>query len=718
MTVPDLQDAFAQADNPLINPPSLSFDAPPLDRVKPEHMLPAIEYGIAKAKANIDAIKQLPVEQATFENVVEALEYADEDLGRASSIISHIIGTNGDDNLRALRKQINAKVSDYGTDVSQDEDLFARIKHVHDTADRTTLTPQQIMMLDDTYKGYVRSGALFTEATHPAEKKRLREISQELTRLRSDYTDNRIKATAAYQRFADLSELPGVPERVLKQYAKQAEKAGQPGRYLIQLEPSPWDVLTHCSNRALREEIYRAQANLCYGGAHDNTQIMMDIVRLRHEMATMLGASSYADFVVSERMTGSVQTVNDFLERNLATYRPAAEKELAEIKAFAQQTDGLADMQPWDTVYYSRALKEDRFKASVEEARPYFPIDKVLDGVRHHAEKLFDIQLREDKAGQYPVHHPDVKVYEVWDNKTQSVRGLFYADYYARPGAKNGGAWQNTFRGPGENADGSKRIPVAGNTCNFPEPVSAEDPTLLSPDEVKTIFHEFGHAMHCLLGEGRYPSQCGTSVKWDFVELPSQLQENWVLEKEVLDSFAAHYQTGEKIPAELIKKLNDMENFGAARAGLGQTFLGMLDMAWHSTDPAAITSPEELEQSIADRASLFPDAPGLKSPSFSHIFAGGYAAGYHGYKWAEVLDADVFSAFRKNGLYDRATADHLRETIYSKGGTEEPMDVFIAMMGRKPDPDALFRREGLLPPPTNDNRDLLPPRQLPGPAFG
>jgi peptidyl-dipeptidase Dcp len=695
--VSDLQHSFDQAANPLIDRPALPFDAPAFDRIKTEHMLPAVEYGIGKAQAAIAAIKAVKPEEATFENIIEALERADRVLDRISSVEMHIIQTNGTEEQRTLLKEkILPILSALGTDISQDEELFARIKAVHDHCDRGTLTAEQNVLLDKTYKNFVRGGALLTDAEHPAEKQRLREINERLAKLTAEFSDNVTKANAAYERWVDdPAELDGVPERVMKRLAHAAAEKGQPGRWLIQMEPFPGEIFTHCNNRALREEVWRADARMCDGDAFDNNGNILEIVKLRHEMAQLLGYPNYASYVVSDRMTGDTQTVLDFLKRNLAVYKPAAEKELADIKQFAAGKDG-SDLQPWDLQYYARLQKEEKFQMSIEELRPYFKLENVLSGLHRHAEKLFNIEIREETSGKYPTHHPDVKTYEIYD-KSREIRGVIYTDYFARPGAKKGGAWHMSLITHHEDENGT-HIPVTTNTCNFAKPAPGE-PALLSPSEAETMFHEFGHALHCLLGEGKYESLTGTKVKRDFVELPSQLQEHWALDKEVLATYAFHHQTGEVIPDRLMQTLTDMKNFGAARMGLGQTFYGLLDMKWYTTDPSTITSVADLEQSVADHATLFPNTRISMSPTFSHIFAGGYAAGYHGYKWAEVLDNDVFSAFQQNGLYDPATAERLRKSIYSRGGTANPMDLFVEMMGRKPDPDALLRSEGLLPPP-------------------
>jgi peptidyl-dipeptidase Dcp len=379
------------------------------------------------------------------------------------------------------------------------------------------------------------------------------------------------------------------------------------------------------------------------------------------------------------------------------------------VQDYAQKTDGIKNLEAWDFAYYSRKLKEETFKLDLEQARPYFNLEDVLEGARKHAEKLFNITLTEAK-GKYPVYDPDVKVYEVKDNKSGDMIGIFYGDYYARAGEKNSGAWMSTLRDRGIE-DGTNKFAMVYNVCNFPKPTKSQ-PALLSLDEVRTTFHEFGHALHALLALGSYTSINGANVKWDFVEAPSQIQENWVREKEVLDTFAKHYRTGQPIPAELVKKINDMENFDIAYQGLRQTFFGLLDMKWHTTDPKTITSVEALEDGIVAQASLFARQGAPMSVRFGHLFSGGYAAGYYGYKQAEALEADLYSPFAKNGPYDQTAAGKLR-TLLSKGGTEDPQKLVEDYLGRPSDPDALFRREGLLPPPEDKDKDQQKPKAAP-----
>lgn len=688
--------------NPLLSPSKLPHGAPPLDTVKVEHFLPAQKIGIEEAKREIEAIKANKA-PATFQNTIEALEFAGGTLSRVMTIFGNISAASSSDALRAIEGDLKVAAVKHGNDISMDADLFKRVKEVYDQREGLKLTSEQHMLLEETYKGFVRSGALLDET----QKTRLREISERMSELRTEYKNNNLKSVAAFQKVVDDEhELAGVPERAKAAYRAAAEDAGMPGKFLIKLSPPPIDIVSYSENRALREEISRALSNVAYKDEFDNSKNAMEIAKLRHEAANIMGFESHAAFVLDNRMAKTPDAVNDFLAKNEKVYRPAAEEYLQKVKDYAQKTDGITDFKPWDMAYYGRRLKEEEFSLSMESLRPYFDLEKVLDGMRKHAENLFNIDLTEVK-GKYPVYHEDVKVYEVTDKKTGEMIGLFYGDYYARPGEKSGGAWMNTFRGRGIE-DGENQFAIVTNVCNFQKPTK-DHPTLLSIDEVRTVFHEFGHGLHALLARGDYPSLTGTNVKWDFVELPSQLQENWAKKKEVLDTFARHHKTGELLAEDLIKKIDDMENFDAGYVGLRQTFLGKLDMAWHGGDPSSIKSVEALEDKLIAETWLFPRAAGPMSTSFGHIFSGGYSAGYYSYKWAEVLEADMFEEFEQKGLYDRATGDRLRDTIYAQGGTRDPMDIFKDAKGREPDPNALFRREGLLP--QNDNTTAAPVRK-------
>ncbi|HCS23450.1 MAG TPA: peptidase M3, partial [Rhodospirillaceae bacterium] len=511
--------------NPLLEPSKLPYGAPPLDSVKVEHFLPAQKAGIAEAKADIQAIKANSA-PATFENTIEALEFAGRTLSRVMTVFGNISAAASSDALRAIEGDLKVAAVKHSNDIMMDADLFKRVKEVYDQKDSLKLSGEQRMLLEETYKGFVRSGALLDET----QKSRLREISEKMTELRTEYKNNSLKSVAAYQKVIDdESELAGVPERAKAAYREAAEAAGLTGKFVVKLSPPPLDIMAYCENRALREEISRALANVAYKDEFDNTKNAMEIAKLRHEAAGIMGYDSHAAFVLDNRMAKTPEAVNDFLAKNEKVYRPAAEEYLQKVKDYAQKTDGIADFKPWDMAYYGRKLKEEEFSLSMESLRPYFDLEKVLEGMRKHAEKLFNIDMTEVK-GKYPVYHEDVKVYEVTDKKTGEMIGLFYGDYYARPGAKSGGAWMNTFRNRGIE-DGENQFAIVTNVCNFQKPTK-DHPTLLSIDEVRTVFHEFGHGLHALLAKGDYASLTGTNVKWDFVELPSQLQENWAKQKE------------------------------------------------------------------------------------------------------------------------------------------------------------------------------------------
>lgn len=688
------------SNNPLLNPPQLPNGAPPLDRIKTEHYLPAIREAVKEARAEIEAIKNNP-EKPTFANTIEALEFSGKNMARISAIFSNISSSNADDALRAIEEEFEVELVKFGNDVSLDPALFARVKEVYDNRASFNLTPVQNRLLESSYKGFVRGGANLDDAG----KQRLREISEKMSELTTKYAQNVLKSTAAFEKVIDDEKvLAGLPERVKNNYKAAAEAKGLKGKWLIKLSPPPIDIATHAENRALREEIYRARLNVAYKGEFDNSAIALDIAKLRHERAKLLGFETHADFVLAERMAKDRKTVQDFLQTNKTAYRAAAEEHKREVEAFAKTKGFSEQMQPWDFSFYERILQEEKYSLDVEALRPYFELNRVLKGMFEHAEKLFGVKLEEQAAGKYPVYHEDVKVYEVKDTKTGELLGTFYTDFYARSGLKRGGAWMSSFRErQGDN------IPFITNNCNYEKPADGS-PVLLSFDEVTTMFHEFGHGLHGLLAKGQYGSLNGTNVKWDFVELPSQVQENWARTKTVLDTFAVHHETGEKLPAEMITKLIEMENFGAGFFGLRQTFLGLLDMAYHAADPSTLTSIEEIEDKVVAEATLFPRVAGPMSASFGHIFSGGYSSGYYSYKWAEVLDADVFAAFEKSGdLYNPELAAKLRK-LYESGDNEDPSILFKNVMGRDPDASALFRRQGLTPPPPKNGGNGAPPR--------
>jgi len=675
-------------DNPLLQKSNLPNKAPAFDKVKTEHYLPAVEIAIEEARANIEALKA-NTDAPTFENTIVALENASETLGTVTSVFYNQLSAMGGDGLHELATQIGPVNAHFSSDVMLDKDLFKRIKAVYDQIDDLDLTPEQYTLLDDTYRGFVRSGALLNED----KKSRLREISQELSTLGPAFMQNTVKSAETFQMFIeDKADLAGLPDSAIDAAAHAAEEKGEKGKWLFTLDyPSFGPFLQYADNRSLREKIWRAFGNRAYGDEFDNCANVKSIVALRHERATLLGFDTHAAYVLEERMAKSTETVFDFLEKMKTAYKPAAEKDLLMLRDFAEKENALDELNPWDIGYYAEKLKQKLFDFTSEDFRPYFQLDKVLDGCFDHFSKLFNIEFR--PVDTYPTWHEDVKVFEVFNKDDNSFVGTLYGDFHPRTG-KNQGAWMTSYRDQGL-FEGHIERPVIAIVCNFTKPTK-ERPSLLTHGEVTTLFHEMGHAVHGLLSDVTYRALSGTSVLWDFVELPSQLQENWCYEKEMLDTFAAHYETNEMLPEALIEKLRASMHFMVGWAGLRQTGLGLLDMAWHTSNPETIDDVATFEDEAVKDTALFPRMAGPASTSFGHIFAGGYSSGYYSYKWAEVLDADTFELFKEKGLYDQPTAQRYRAEILSRGGSEKPDILYKRFRGRDADPDALFRREGLM----------------------
>ncbi len=676
------------SDNILLKTSTLPYEAPPFDKIQEEDYFPAIQVAIETARNNVDAIKN-DAEAPNFENVIVALETASEHLGTISSIFYNQLSAAGTDGLESLAEEIGPITANFSSDVALDENLFSRVKNVYDQKDTLDLNVEQMTLLDDTYKGFVRGGALLPED----KKTRLRKISEEMSTLGPSFMNNAKKSADAFELvIEDDKDLAGLPETAIAGAKQAAEDKNYDGKWLITLDyPSFGPFMTYANNRNLRETVWRAFANRAYKDDFDNCDNILTIVRLRDERAKLLGYSSHADFVLERRMAKSPKTVTTFLEKLLKAYKPAAEKELAELKEFATEEGFSEELKPWDVGYYSEKMKQKLFDYSSEELRPYFQLEKVLDGVFTHFSKLFGLNFK--PATNIPTWHEDVAAYEVHDETSGNFVGLLYADFYPRTGKKSG-AWKTSYRDQGLN-DGEIKQPMVAIVCNFTKPTK-DTPSLLSFGEVTTLFHEMGHAIHALLSNVTYSSHAGTSVLWDFVELPSQVQENWAYKKETLDLFATHYKTGEKIPSELIEKVNKAKNFMVGIGGLRQISLGLMDLRWHTANPADINDVAKFEDKATADTRLFERLAGPISPSFSHIFAGGYAAGYYSYKWAEVLDADTFELFEENGLYDVETAKRYKDEILSRGGSEHPEILYRRFRGRDADPNALLRRENLL----------------------
>ena len=674
--------------NPLLESSKLRHGAFPFDLLKVDQYEPAVDQALKEARQNIDVVRSA-TGAATFENTILALETASETLGRVTSIFYNLTHAETSDRLQELAKIIAPKLADFSSDISLDAKIFARVKAVWDAREKLGLKGEDLKLTEKSYKDFVRNGALLDEKS----KARLRDLDQEMSKLSPQYSENLLKANNAFELLlSERTEVAGIPDSILEGAAEEAKAKGHEGKWLFSLQaPSYLPFMTYAERADLREKMYRAYSSRAFGDAFDNQELVKRIATLRYERARLLGYATHAHFVLEERMAESPEKVNTFLKRLLEKARPAGERDLKDLVDLKKKETGNADFKPWDVAFYSERLKMKLFDLDDEMLRPYFKLENVIDGVFEHARRLYDLQFKE--VGDIPTYHPDVRVFEVTEASGRFI-GLFYADFFPRP-TKQGGAWANSIREQGLQGGKIER-PHATIVCNFPKS-TATTPSLLTLDDVRTLFHEFGHALHSLLSDVKYASLAGTSVYWDFVELPSQIMENWALEEQGLDLFAKHYQTGEKIPRELIQKIRETSRFQAGWFTLRQLVFANLDLAWHSTDPSGISDLPAFERQAVMGASLIKPIEGANmSCSFSHIFAGGYSAGYYSYKWAEVLDADAFEFFKEKGVFDREVAKLFRDHILSQGGTRHPMELYKAFRGREPDPDALLRRDGLI----------------------
>lgn len=675
--------------NPLLKPFTNKDQAVPFDLIKVEHYVPAVEEAIKVAKENVAKIKANSA-APDFENTILALESASELADKVAGIYGNLEVAHADEALQALAKEIYPRLTALSSDISLDPEIFARVKAVYDKRESLNLNQEQSRLLEKTYLSFTRNGALLSAA----DKETLRQIDQELSVLGPKFSENVLKATNSFEMILDKKEdVDGLPEGILEGAAALAESKGHKGKWAFNLQiPSYLPFMTYATNRGLREKMWTAYSSRAFKGEFDNQANVLKIVELRDKRAKVLGFATHAEFVLAERMAKNPTTVMEFLNKILKASKPAGQKDVAELSEFAKNLDGLTEIKPWDVAYYSEKLKEEKYAFNEEDLRPYFKLENVVEGVFAHAKKLYGLTFKENKS--IPVYHPEVKVYEIFEEASGKYMGLFYTDYFPRE-TKKGGAWMTQFRGQGL-IEGEMKRPHVSIVCNFTQPTPTK-PSLLTYDEVRTLFHEFGHALHGMLSECTYQSLSGTSVYWDFVELPSQIMENWVGEKEGLDIFARHYETNEPMPADLIEKLKRSQKFQAGYASCRQVQFGLMDMAWHSTDPATIKDVDAFEDKATAETRLFPKVEGSNSScSFSHIFAGGYSAGYYSYKWAEVLDADAFEYFKEEGLFNQTVAKKFKDNILSRGGTEHPMDLYKKFRGREPDPNALLRRDGLI----------------------
>jgi len=672
--------------NPLLTDFTGAHGTPPFTAIQLEHFKPAFEAAIAEARAEIDAICH-NAEPPTFANTIEALDYSGQRLERISSIFFNLNSAETSPEMQQLAQEVSPMLTAFSNDVSLNGALFARVKAVHDQSEQWDLNAEQQMLLDKKYKGFARNGALLNEA----DKARLREIDRDLAQLKLTFGEHVLAETQAFElHLTQEEDLAGLPEGAVEAAAALAHERGKTGWVITLDYPSYIPFVTYSDRRDLREQLVRANGvKGCQDNAHDNRPLLRQIVALRHERAQLLGYASHAHFVLEERMAQGPDQVRDFLEDMRFKAWPAAQREWQQLCDFAQQRDGISALERWDGPYYTEKLKQALFSLDDELLKPYFELQQVLQGAFAVAQQLFEIQFV--PAPHIEGYHPDVLAFEVV-RKAELV-AVFYADFFPRPGKRNG-AWMTSFGPQYRQGDVDVR-PQVSIVCNFTPPTPTK-PSLLTFQEVTTLFHEFGHALHGMLANTQYPSLSGTSVYWDFVELPSQWMENWCYQPEVLALFAKHYQTGETIPQSYIDRIVQSANFMEGMATLRQLGFGLLDMAYHAQIPD-LTDIEAFENQALASTSLYPITPGLcMSTSFSHIFQGGYSSGYYSYKWAEVLDADAFEAFVEHGLFDTSTAQAFETHILSKGGTEHPMTLYQRFRGKAPQPDALLRRAGLV----------------------
>lgn len=678
---------------PLLTPSTLRHGAFPFDQLKNDQFEPALETAITEARANLDKIRNA-TSAPTFENTILALETSAESVGRVSSIFYNLLHADTNEALQALAQKIAPKLASFSSDVLLDPKIFARVKSVWDHRDTQGLTQsshmEELRLTEKTYKDFVRNGALLDEAA----KAKLRAVDQEVSKLAPQFSENVLKASNAFELWiTDKADLAGLPETSIEAAAIAAKEKNKDGQWLFTLQiPSYLPFMTYAENRSLREKMYRAYSSRAYKGEFSNEDLTKRIALLRHQRADLLGQSSHAHFVLQERMAESPEKAIAFLERLLEKAKPAGERDLAQVRDLKTKETGDSDFQSWDYAFWSERLKMKLHDLDDEVLRPYFKLENVIEGVFEHARRLYDLSFKE--VQDIPKYHADVRVFEVTDSKKGTFIGLFYTDFFPRP-SKQGGAWANSIREQGLQGGKIER-PHATIVCNFPKSTPTT-PSLLSLDDVRTLFHEFGHALHSLLSDTKFVSLGGTNVYWDFVELPSQIMENWAIEEEGLNLFARHYQTGEKMPKELIQKIRSSAKFQAGWFTMRQVSFALLDLAWHAADPSKISDIGEFERKATARAMLLaPPKESNASVAFSHIFSGGYSAGYYSYKWAEVLDADAFELFKEKGLFNEEVALRFRENILSRGGTKHPMELYKQFRGREPDPDALLRRDGLI----------------------
>lgn len=675
--------------NPFFGKYKTPFETPPFDKIKTEHYEPAFKRGIAELKEEVDKIAN-NAEPATFENTIVALERSGELLSRVSGAFFNVLSANANDEMMEISQRISPDLTESSNNIYLNEKLFARVKAVYDQRQSLNLSIEDARLLDETYRAFQESGATLSAE----DKEKYRALSTELSLLSLQFDQNALKDQNRFEMLlTDEKDIAGLPESIREAAAHLAKEKGKEGWLFTLDAPSYVPFMRYADSRALREKMYRAYMSTGNkGDEYDNKEIIRKLVNGRLALAQLMGYPNYAAFELSHKMAKNTDNVYKLLNQLLDAYKPVAINEYNAVQGFAMGMEQQnMQVMPWDWSYYSEKLKDLRFKVNDEMTRPYFQLENVKKGVFGLATQLYGLTFKENK--KIPVYDKEVQAYEVYDAEG-NFKAVLYTDFFPREG-KQSGAWMNGIRSQYRDAKGKDVRPQIIIVMNFTRPTDTK-PSLLTFDEVETLLHEFGHALHGICANGTYASLSGTSVYQDFVELPSQIMENWLTEKEYLDQIAVHYQTGEKIPQELVQKLIDASNFNTGYACCRQVSFGLLDMAWHT-----ITEPFEgdvvaFEKKAWAPAAIVPEVPeACMSTSFGHLFAGGYAAGYYGYKWAEVLDADAFSVFKEKGIFNKEVAKSFYDNILSKGGTEDPAVLYKRFRGQDPTIDALLIRNGI-----------------------
>ena len=676
-------------NNPLLNVYDTPHGTAPFHLIKTDHFEPAILQAMEEHDKQIEAIIQNS-EEPNFVNTIEALERSGALLDRVTTIFGNLLSAETNDEMQAIAERVMPQLSKHSNDITLRDELFQRIKYVYDHTDKESLGNEQRMLLQNTYDGFIRSGANLDEAG----KERFRQISAEMSVLTLNFSQNNLKETNAYELILGPEDLDGLPESTREAYSQNAIERGKEGQYIVTLHaPSFVPFMKYSTRRDLRKQLYLAYNTQCtHDNEHNNVEIVKRLVNLRQERAQLLGFSTAADYVLTRRMAENSTNVYNLLDQLLQAYTPTAQREVAEVKALAQELEGKDfELMPWDWAFYSEKLKVKKFDLDEEALRPYFELDNVIEGVFGLAKRIYGIAFAENK--NISTYHEDVKAYDVTD-KDGRFLAVLYTDFHPRAG-KRSGAWMTSYKEQWKDADGDSR-PHISVVMNFTKP-TADKPALLTFSEVNTFLHEFGHALHGMFADSTYQSLSGTNVYWDFVELPSQIMENFAIEKDFLNTFAKHYETGETIPEELIHRIVDASNFNVAYACLRQLSFGYLDMAWYTRTTPFEGDVETYEKQAWAKTQILPNVEGTcMSVQFSHIMAGGYSAGYYSYKWAEVLDADAFSVFQEKGIFNPEVANSFRTNVLSKGGTEHPMTLYKRFRGQEPSIDALLKRNGII----------------------